>query len=100
MRNIALEKSTGECLHDFELGRDFLSSIQNALNPVGKKKDKSDYIKKFYSSKNPIKRKKRQATEWEETLKYRYLIKKKKNIFPEYIQNSCKSWNQRNGQKA
>ena len=65
MRNIALEKSTGECLHDFELGRDFLSSIQNALNPVGKKKDKSDYIKKFYSSKNPIKRKKRQTMDWE-----------------------------------
>ena len=49
MRNIVLEKSTGECLHDFEVGKDFLSSIQKALNPVGKKKDKSDYIKKFYS---------------------------------------------------
>ena len=61
-----------------------------------KKKKKTDIL----FIKKPIKRKKRQTTEWEETLKHRYLIKKTKNIFPEYIQNSYKSWNQRNGQTA
>ena len=38
LRNIVLEKSTGECLHDFEVSKDFLRSIQKALNPVGKKR--------------------------------------------------------------
>ena len=38
LRNIVLDKSTGECLHDFEVSKDFLRRIQKALNPVGKKK--------------------------------------------------------------
>ena len=46
-----------------------------------KKKTKTDIL----FIKKPIKRKKRQTTEWEDTLKHRYLIKKTKNIFPEYI---------------
>lgn len=82
MRNIFLEDSTGECLHDIGVGKDFLNSTKSTKYSR-KKRDKSDYIniKNFYSSKNTIKGKKRQAAKWEETLKYRYLTRKTKTFF-------------------
>lgn len=65
------EKSTGECLHNIEVGYDFPNRTQKALSTVGKKKIKINHTTLRISThqKNTIKRKKREATKREETFK-------------------------------
>ena len=88
-----LDDSTGECLHDLEVGKDFLSSIQKALSTMGQD-DKVDCINTNNSiyQKTPLgERKEKQQSGWEETFKMHISDKDKKKIYPTCIQKSGKS---------
>lgn len=88
-----LDDSTGECLHDLEVGKDFLSSIQKALSTMGQD-DKVDYINMNNSIKKHHQEKGKRSNKlggWEETFKMHISDKDKKKIYLTCIQKSGKS---------